>query len=55
LAALGRSSALDRFKAAKAFDFELMSIQRLKRAARASIRTRGIGCALLDIAFNAEM
>jgi hypothetical protein len=46
---------LDRFNAAKAFDFELMSTLRLKRAARASIRARGIGCALLDIAFKAEM
>jgi hypothetical protein len=55
LATLGRSSAWDCFNAAKAFDFELISTQRLKRAARASIRTSGIGCALLDIAFNAEM
>lgn len=54
-AAAGCCSACDCFKAAKARSFELMSSQRLKRAARESMRTKGTGCAVLDIAFNAEM
>ena len=51
----GCSSALDCLRAAKALSFEVISTQRLKRAARASIRANEIGCALLDIAFSALM
>ena len=55
LSVSGRPSALDRFRSANALAFELIFTQRLNRAARASIRTSGVGSELLDIAFNAEM